>query len=142
MRYDAWMAETSSPRSRCLAHQLWEDQMSPVGLVCPLCKQRLYANPPRGRCRSFWESQPGAYSPEGNPCFIYSLMWDDFRIRSLHPPESHDDPRGRFVREVAAAKKALSRKGKRRRKSRPPDSPRDLRPPFSDEEFRDGDSQG
>lgn len=122
-------------RTRCLVHQLLEDQMSPVGLVCPACKQRLYTRPPRGRCRSFWESQPEAYGLYGQPCFVYTLMWDDFRIRSLHPPESHDDPRGRFVREVAAAKRALARKGKRRK--RRPDSPRDLRPPFADDEFRD-----
>lgn len=135
------MSETSRQFTRCLTHQMCEDQMSPVGLVCPQCKQRLYMDPPRGRCRSFWESQPGAYSPEGQPCFIYSLMWDNFRIRSLHSPESHEDPRGRFVLEVAAAKRTLGRKGKRRRKNRPPDSPRELRPPFTDDEFRDGASQ-
>jgi hypothetical protein len=68
-------------------------------------------------------------------------MWDNYRIRSLHPPESHEDPRGRFVQEVAAAKRALGRKGKRRRKNRPPDSPRELRPPFTDDEFREGASE-
>ncbi|MFN0199724.1 MAG: hypothetical protein ACKVT0_23465 [Planctomycetaceae bacterium] len=71
----------------CLTHFLPEDQTSTVGLVCPLCKRRLYTQPPRGKCRSFWESQPAAYSPHREPCFVYTLMWDDFRIRSLHPPD-------------------------------------------------------
>jgi hypothetical protein len=86
----------------CLTHQLVEDQTSPVGLVCRQCKQRLDTHPPTGRCRSFWESQPAAYSMARKPCFVYSLMWDDFRIRSLHPPNSQNDPRGEKVKELPA----------------------------------------
>jgi len=71
--------------THCLEHQLPEDQSSPVGLVCPLCKQRLYVNPPQGRVFSCWESQPGAYTRMGEPCFVYTIIWPDFRIRSLHP---------------------------------------------------------
>ena len=78
---------------QCLAHQLPEDQTSPIGLVCPLCKQRLYVNPPHGAGRGYWESQPAAYSLSGEPCFVYALAWDDFRIRSLHPAGSEVDPR-------------------------------------------------
>lgn len=37
---------------------------------------------------SFWESQPVAYRLDREPCFVYSLKWDDFRIRSLHLPEN------------------------------------------------------
>lgn len=73
-------------RTQCLTHQLPEDQMSPIGLVCPHCKERLYTQEPTGRCRSYWESQPMAYSLEGDPCFVYIIKWDDFQIRSLHPP--------------------------------------------------------
>lgn len=58
--------------------------MSPVGLVCPDCKRRLYTQPPAGRLRTCWESQPGAWSLHREPCFVYTLMWDDWRIRSLH----------------------------------------------------------
>ncbi|MEX1232473.1 MAG: hypothetical protein WEB58_19660 [Planctomycetaceae bacterium] len=77
----------------CLTHFLPEDQTSTVGLVCPRCKQRLYTQPPQGHCRSFWESQPAAYSPRREPCFVYTLLWDDFRIRSLHPPDDTFDTR-------------------------------------------------
>jgi hypothetical protein len=77
----------------CLTHQRIEDQMSPVGLVCDCCKKKIYTNPPQGNCMSFWESQPGAYSLNREPCFIYTLIWDDFRIRSLHPPEATEDSR-------------------------------------------------
>ena len=69
----------------CLEHQAAEDQMSPYGLVCPQCKRRLYTHPPVGPLRTFWESQPGAWTVDRQPCFVYSLLWDDFRIRSLHP---------------------------------------------------------
>lgn len=94
------MDETFRGRTICLTHQLPEDQMSPVGLVCPHCKQRLYTAPPQGRCRAFWESQPMAYSLDGEPCFVYTLLWDDFRIRSLHPPHATEDPRSRIVSEL------------------------------------------
>ncbi len=68
--------------------------MTPLGLVCPDCKRTLYLSPPTGRCRSFWESQPGASHLDGQPCWVYSLMWDDFRIRSLHPARVEHDVRG------------------------------------------------
>lgn len=97
----------------CLTHQLPEEQTSLVGLVCSQCKHRLDTRPPQGRCRSFWESQPAAYGLDGQPCFVYTLWWDDFRIRSLHPPESHVDPRAEIVpmanaREAAAAETETS----------------------------------
>jgi len=79
--------------TQCLAHQLPEDQSSPAGLVCPLCKQRMYVSPPTGRSFSCWESQPGAYTLEGQPCFVYTIVWEDFRIRSLHPAGVLIDPR-------------------------------------------------
>ena len=67
-----------------------------------LCKQRLYTRPPTGICRSFWESQPAAYSLDGQPCFVYSLMWHDFRIRTLHPPGTEFDLRSRnAMKELA-----------------------------------------
>lgn len=67
--------------------------MSPVGLVCAACKCRLYTQPPTGPLRTFWESQPGAWTPDREPCFVYSLLWDDFRIRSLHPAGAEFDLR-------------------------------------------------
>jgi hypothetical protein len=80
--------------AQCLTHQRPEDQMTPLGLVCPDCKQRLYLAPPTGRCQSFWESQPGANALRGEPCWVYTLVWDDFRIRSLHPAHVENDIRG------------------------------------------------
>lgn len=43
---------------------------------------------------SFWESQPVAYTLEREPCFAYSLLWENFRIRSLHLPDAStaDEP--------------------------------------------------
>jgi len=79
--------------THCLNHQLPEDQTSMIGLVCPQCKHRLYTNPPVSEMRGFWESQPVAYSLDGRPCFVYSLMWENFRIRSLHAAESSADER-------------------------------------------------
>ena len=91
------MTRTSECRAseflQCLAHQLPENQTSPIGLVCPLCKQRLYVRPPRGDCRGYWESQPAAYSLAGEPCFVHVLAWEDFHIRSLHPAGSDVDAR-------------------------------------------------
>ncbi len=84
----------------CLEHQRLEDQMSRVGLVCPECKRRLYLEPPSGRCMSFWESQPAAYTRDGRPCFVFTLMWDDYRIRSLHAADSETDQRGAIVRDA------------------------------------------
>ncbi len=77
----------------CLEHQADEDQMSPAGLVCPECKRRIYTQPPIGPLRTCWESQPGAYALNGEPCFVYTLIWDDFRIRSLHPAGDEFDLR-------------------------------------------------
>jgi hypothetical protein len=82
----------------CLKHQKIEDQMSRVGVVCVECKRQLYLNPPQGPCRTFWESQPSAYSLDREPCFVFSLSWDDFQIRSLHPAGSEVDPRGELIR--------------------------------------------
>jgi hypothetical protein len=79
--------------SRCLTHQLVEDQASMVGLVCRLCKEHLDALPPRGRPLRFWESQPAAFSAAGEPCFVYTILWEDYRIRSLHPPHADDAAR-------------------------------------------------
>ncbi|MFH1303467.1 MAG: hypothetical protein ABIK07_20580 [Planctomycetota bacterium] len=72
----------------CLTHQRVEDQATPFGMVCPDCKCRLYTNPPRGNLMSFWESQPVAYSLDREPCFAFSLMWENYRIRSIHLPET------------------------------------------------------
>lgn len=72
----------------CLEHQRVENQATPIGMVCPDCKRRLYTNPPQGNLMSFWESQPVAYKLDREPCFAYSLMWENFRIRSIHLPEN------------------------------------------------------
>jgi len=79
--------------THCLTHQRPEDQTSMIGLVCVECKHRLYAVPPSGNRRGIWESQPAAYTLDRRPCFVYTLMWDDFRIRSLHAAESTVDAR-------------------------------------------------
>lgn len=95
---------TSVSHAWCLTHQLPEDQSSWLGPVCPCCKQRLYTRPPQGGCISFWESQPVAYSIDGEPCFVYTLVWDDFRIRTLHPAGTDFDVRSRnAIAEIAAA---------------------------------------
>ena len=79
--------------------------MSLVGTVCAHCKQRLYVEPPVGMCRSYWESQPAAYTLIGEPCFVYTLKWDDFQIRTLHPPGVEFDLRSRnVVRELPVSK--------------------------------------
>jgi hypothetical protein len=83
--------------THCLTHQRPEDQSSPIGLVCPECKQRLYVAPPEGPCLAFWESQPGAYALDGEPCWVFALVWDDFRIRALHPRGSQSDERSRKI---------------------------------------------
>ncbi len=70
----------------CLTHQLPEDQPSSLGLLCPLCKEHIQRRPPAGRCLSFWESQPVHIA--GESCSVFTLAWDDFQIRSLHPPEA------------------------------------------------------
>lgn len=76
----------------CLEHQRVEDRTSWLGPVCPLCKARMYSRPPRGTCRSYWESQPVACSlTTREPMFVYTLVWTDFRIRTLHAPETDED---------------------------------------------------
>ncbi len=72
----------------CLEHQRVENQATPIGMVCPDCKRRLYTNPPQGNLMSFWESQPVAFSLDREPYFAYSLMWENYRIRSIHLPEN------------------------------------------------------
>lgn len=74
-------------RTICLEHQHAEDQATPFGMVCPSCKRRLYTNPPQGNLMSFWESQPVAFSLDREPCFVYSLIWENYRIRSVHLPD-------------------------------------------------------
>ena len=131
------MSHESARLTRCLTHQLLEDQVSAVGLVCPLCKQTLYTDPPRGRCLSFWESQPAASSTEHEPCFVYTLMWDDFRIRSLHAPNSLDDPRGRRIREAASAAHASGDMPERPWETRREDGFGNIRPPYTDPDAHD-----
>ena len=98
---------TEFPRfTQCLAHQLPESQPSPLGLVCPICKHRMRVTPPTGKRMAFWESQPGAYFLNGDPCFIFTLIWDDFRIRSLHPAGSDTDPRARRIPIAAESREA------------------------------------
>ncbi len=75
--------------------------MSLIGPVCACCKQRLYVDPPHGTCRTYWESQPAAYTLDGQPCFVYTLVWADFQIRTLHRPGTEFDIRSRnVVREL------------------------------------------
>lgn len=81
----------------CLEHRLPEDQPSPYGLVCCECHARLLADPPQGPCRGFWESQPVLRGDE--PCSVFTLVWDNFQIRSLHPPSALNDIE-RLAREV------------------------------------------
>src|SRR5262249_17368784 len=83
-RYDETMDVPLREFTWCLDHQAAEDQMSPAGLVCPECKRRLYTQPPQGPLRTFWESQPEAWTPSRKPCFVYSRLCDDCRVRSLH----------------------------------------------------------
>ena len=87
----------------CLNHRLPEDQPSAVGLVCCECKQHLIANPPRGRCVSFWEAQPAEFHIEGERCRVFTVAWDDFRIRSMHPPQTLDDLEG-LARDVLSGR--------------------------------------
>ena len=94
----------------CLNHQLPEDHATPLGLLCSECKQHLYTQSPEGRCRSFWESQPGAYTLDGQPMFVYSIMWDDYRIRSLHPAGSDEDERRLRVLEYEHYRLELERR--------------------------------
>jgi hypothetical protein len=72
------------------------------GLSSSFCNRpRLNQQQP---LRTFWESQPGACAPDGEPCFIYSLMWSDYRIRSLHAAGDDFDLRSlNVVKEGSAA---------------------------------------
>ncbi|MEZ6048573.1 MAG: hypothetical protein R3C11_23960 [Planctomycetaceae bacterium] len=74
---------TQEATSWCLVHQLPETQASRYGKVCPKCKQKIYTGQLEGMVRRFWDSQPGAYLMNGEPCFVYNLIWDNFQIRSL-----------------------------------------------------------
>lgn len=49
---------------------------------------------------AFWESQPVAYTLDRQPCFAYTLVWENFRIRSLHPAESESDNRAERVSKL------------------------------------------
>ena len=72
--YDECMERATKATTFCLTHQLPEEQTSPIGLVCPQCKHRLYTRPPQGRCRNFWESQPAAYGLDGVQSLIELLQ--------------------------------------------------------------------
>jgi hypothetical protein len=69
----------------CLIHQQVETRTSPAGLVCPCCKQALYLQTAGGEVRSYWESQPGAYTLEKHPIFIRVRQVGQVKIRSLCP---------------------------------------------------------
>jgi hypothetical protein len=84
----------------CLVHQLPEDQPSSLGLICGECKQRLQREEPHGRCLSFWESQP--VLNDGDPCGVFTLVWENFQIRSLHPATAWEDLE-REAREVLSS---------------------------------------
>lgn len=71
----------------CLEHQRSETLATPIGRLCPSCKEHLYTRPPSGKSMAFWESQPVAYSRNREPCFVFTQIWDDFQIRSLFPPD-------------------------------------------------------
>ena len=76
--------ENHASESYCLDHQRAEDVPSACGLVCAECHARLITAPPQGACCSYWESQPAVYTLLREPCWVYTLIWTDFRIRSLH----------------------------------------------------------
>lgn len=82
-------ATSTTMQTVCLVHQLLEDQPSSLGLICRECKQRLQCEAPHGRCLSFWESQP--VLSNGDPCAVFTLVWENFQIRSLHPTTAWDD---------------------------------------------------
>ena len=93
-----------SAQTQCLAHQLPEDQPSPLGLICRECHARLLVNPPSGRCRGYWESQP--VLGDGEPCSVFTLIWDNFQIRSRHPTTALDDLE-RAARDVLRSGRVL-----------------------------------
>lgn len=84
--------------TRCLEHQLPEDQPSPYGLICRECQARLLNDPPHGRCRGFWESQPVA-NEDGEACAVFTLAWDNFQIRSQQAMTAWDEAE-RAARDV------------------------------------------
>lgn len=77
----------SEARTYCLSHQQEESCASPLGLICPDCFQRLGRRGFPRPARSYWESQPRAWSLDRRPCFCYVLKFNDLEIRSLHPAE-------------------------------------------------------
>jgi len=88
--------------SHCLDHQLPETEASPVGLICPHCKRDLYTRTPEGPLRAFWEEQPGAYSLDGKPCWVYRLDWRDYSIRSLFPADASSECSPAYLASLAA----------------------------------------
>lgn len=86
----------------CLTHQLPEDQLSSLGLICRECKAQLQAKPPQGRCLSFWEEAPAACTLDGEPYRVFTLAWDDFRVRSMHPPTDISNEAERLLSELAS----------------------------------------
>ena len=96
-------ATTTSIQTFCLVHQLPEDQPSSLGLICHECKKRLQHEAPRGRCLSFWESQPVINN--GDPCTVFTLAWENFQIRSLPPTTAWDE----LEREASDVLKSANR---------------------------------
>ncbi len=74
---------SSSFSSYCLNHQLPETGTSPVGLVCACCKFLIYTRPDTGKPVAYWESQPGAYTLDRQPVFVYVRQINGIQIRSL-----------------------------------------------------------
>ncbi len=75
---------STSTSTYCLTHQRVEDICSPLGRVCRECAGEVRRRKLRRPRYAYWESQPPAFSLSGTPQFVYTLLWDDFRIRSLH----------------------------------------------------------
>lgn len=69
--------------SHCLTHQLPETCTSPVGPACPCCKRLLYTEMDASSLRSYWESQPGAYTLDHSPLFVYVRQSGAIELRSL-----------------------------------------------------------
>lgn len=69
--------------SYCLHHQLPETGTSPAGPVCPRCKALVYTRPDTGKSAAYWESQPGAYTLDRQPVFVYVRQINGISIRSL-----------------------------------------------------------
>ncbi|WP_013628479.1 hypothetical protein [Rubinisphaera brasiliensis] len=71
--------------THCLTHQLPETGTSPMGPVCPKCKRFAYVDLPGQPLRSYWESQPGAYTLDRQPLFVYIRQTESVVLRSLRP---------------------------------------------------------